>query len=207
MRRIILAGALALLAHSAYAQPTLSQRNVDIVETLYQRNIPLAEGSDDQRRSLTKMIIEQHICEFPLDTYLWKSADPTRPPSKDAIARLFAGKLWSWDWQNGQTRKPQVKVGQTAHDISEQHPIPLSCVDHLGGQEPPGGGNPIPPDLAPVWSAITSLRADVAALQAVLNALADRVAVVESRPIPTVCRAAANLGLVRVPLSCSLGVQ
>jgi len=123
--------------------PEFPQRAQEIVNQLYQRNVALAEGDDDQRRALTRMMIEQIVCEFGTD-YGGKSADPTRPFSKDSIALKTGGKLYSWDWQNGSTRRPQIPPFR--YDISDQTFIPVGCVQHLNQPAP---GTPMPPAPSP----------------------------------------------------------
>lgn len=121
--------------------PTLNQRQVEIIEALYGLNLSLARGSDDDRRVLTRKIAEQFVFEFGPD-YGCKSSTPTNPQSKDAIAKRENNRLYSWDWQNGTTREPQVKVGSVAEDITGQFFIAVTGINHLA-DEPPvdNGGN------------------------------------------------------------------
>lgn len=126
----------------------LPTRILAIINTLYQEHQSLAKGTDDERRALTRMIIEQIVFEFPGQGWGWKSADPTRPPSKDAIARLLPdGHLWCWDWQNGSTRAPISDP--TGEDITGQHFIAVAGVDHLGAEPVPPPKPPIPPTPPP----------------------------------------------------------
>jgi hypothetical protein len=113
----------------------LPQRATDVIRELYERNKPLAQGDDNQRRALTKIIAEQ-ICFDLGPTWGTKRADSGRPPSKDAIAQKQPdGKLFSWDWQNGATREP---IDDPDHvDITGQVFIEVAPVAHLDGQTGP----------------------------------------------------------------------
>jgi len=106
----------------------------------------LAQGSEDDRRTLTLMMAQQARLDLGA-AYGTKRADPGRPPSKDAIAYqdVVNDKLYAWDWQNGSTREPQLHAGDTAGDITGQVFIVVSPVDHLGGEIP----TPMPPTPGP----------------------------------------------------------
>lgn len=147
----------------ATAQPLFPARGADIIDALVLGNANLAHGDDDQRRNLTRMILEQLVCEFPQDTYTWKSADAGRPPSKDALGRLVDGRLWIWDWQNGSTRGRMVVAGQPAHDVTGQHPIAVGCVNHLAPTPPaiyPPESQPrvVPPPIDDVLDELSELQ-------------------------------------------------
>ena len=115
----VLFWSLALGPAWGQSRPVLPARVHQIVVALYTRHTNLAQGTDDQRRQLTRYIIEQTVCEFPGDDYLGKSASPTRPFSKDSIARRVGAHMWGWDWQNGTTRQPNTFPGKPAdHDIT-----------------------------------------------------------------------------------------
>lgn len=146
---IILACSLFLNTGVALAQcPGFPQRGVEIIDVLY--NPQLAQGTDDQRRQLTRTFIEQLVFEFPNAGYVWKSADPGRPPSKDSISILVGGRLCNWDWQNGTSRMRSVVAGQPGDDITGQNPITVPGVNHLASL-PPGPPNPTPtPNPVPV---------------------------------------------------------
>lgn len=125
----------------------LPSRIVEIVNTLYERNIPLAQGSDDQRRILTRWIAEQCCFEFNND---WgtKAQSVNHPQSKDAIAfRLISGAMDVWDWQNGSTRQPQVTPNQPPNypNLFGQFFIQVLPIDHIGVIVAP----PVPPTNPP----------------------------------------------------------
>lgn len=138
----------------ALAQTPVPARVQTIAELLHAKNPVLAMGGDDQRRELTRMIIEQIVYEFPADGWGWKSADPTRPPSKDALA-WKRPELHACDWQDGTTRKPLQPI--RCHAVPEQHFIAVAGVNHLGSSPPPD--NPQPPSDEPVLAKIRETQA------------------------------------------------
>lgn len=155
---------LVLLCAVPAGAQTFPARAQDIVNTLYERNKNLADGTDDERRALTRQIIEQLVCEFPNDGYGGKSADPGRPFSKDAIAQTISGRFIAWDWQNGASRRPQVPIGFT--DITGQNPIPVGCINHLNGGPV---STPVNVDNSSLDDAIAVLTAEQRAFRASLN--------------------------------------
>lgn len=134
---------------SAQVCPGFPARGAQIIDVLAPRYPGgTLSGTDDQRRDLTRAIIEQMVYEMPADGWMWKSADPTRPPSKDSIARLVGGRLCNYDWQSGATRLRQVQPGQIGDDITGQNPIPVAAVNHLTDAPPytpPYTPVPMPP--------------------------------------------------------------
>lgn len=121
----------------------LTQRHIDIIQALYERNIPLANGGEDDRRKLTRMIAEQICLEFG-PKWGVKSTTPNHPQSKDTIVEQNDnGSLNIWDWQNGTTRKPQLRAGQPPDHVEFHHFIEVSPVNHL--QVPSNGDNQNPP--------------------------------------------------------------
>lgn len=194
---MLLAAALlfVLLPILAFAQdrPTLPARIDKIVHSLYQTNTLLANGTDDERRTLTRKINEQIACEFAADGYVWKSADPGRPPSKDSFARQFNGRLYSWDWQDGTTRQPNTYPGKPADwDITGQNPIPVACINHLAKEiivdTPPIIVPPLPPaddTLHSLYAEFQQFKLEVRgqwalATQREADAVAARAAIAES---------------------------
>lgn len=219
---------------SAQAQscPTFPERGVQIIDALY--NPTLAQGTDDQRRTLTKTILEQMVFEMPADGWVWKSASATRPPSKDSLARQIGRQLCNWDWQNGDTRKRSLNAGAEGDDITGQFVIRVKGVNHLGGATPVTPTVPTPVDttetdtLKAQVAALTSLLSQIQqtllahedrlnrivdveptaarldALAAVVTNATERLATLEARPFPTGCQATVNLGFARLPANCQL---
>jgi hypothetical protein len=129
------------------------------------------------------MIIEQIVYEFPDDGYGGKSADKSRPFSKDSIAMLMLdGRLYSCDWQNGATRAPHADLHFEA--ATGQHFIPVPGINHLGTGE--RGPEPEPPTSPPrdKDAAIDALLADIALLRAELAQTNADLASLAGRPLP-----------------------
>lgn len=152
--------------------PTFTQRAADVIDAFlavpyYQG---LAKGTDDNRRELTRAIVEQLMFEFPDAGYCLKSADWGRPQSKDAIGIIIGGVLYGWDWQNGDTRQRQVQVGQQAEDIHAQNPISVTGRNRLGALQT----TPQPPvATVPDDARVRALEAQVAQLQEALGKTTD----------------------------------
>ena len=138
----------------------------DVVRELWKRNKHLSSGSstDEKRRSLTKMIVEQVVYLFG-NNYGWKTAGEGRPPSKDSLARKEEdGRLISWDLFLGTTQEPITDP--VSEDITDQIFISVTPVNHLGStipspKVPPS--NPIPTnnELARLRQEIADLRKEL----------------------------------------------
>jgi hypothetical protein len=174
--------AVLLLSFLALSIPVHAQcpgfpvRGVQIIDTLY--NSALANGTDDQRRDLTRTFIEQLVYEAPAEGWVWKSADPGRPPSKDSIARMIGSVLCNWDWQNGGTRQRSVQAGQLGDNITGQSAILISGVNHIGSGTPSPVPQPGPPvttiiDLSPVLQRLDTLYAQAERIFTADNIAAD----------------------------------
>lgn len=212
-----------------FSCPAFTQHAADVVDAMVPRFAGgRPGGTDDERRELTRSILEQLAFDEPGAGWTWKSADPGRPPSKDAMTMLVGGRLCAWDWQNGSSRARQVQVGQRAEDITGQNPIPVVAKNHLGTTQPPGGGggsevtkaefDALKSQVASLQAQVAQGQADLAAASAELGqakamaadalakaqSAADGVARIDaylgSRPIPVKCRASA----FGIGLSCSL---
>lgn len=166
-RSLVLTLVLGAVAAPAAAQDctqlTLTRAHVEAIDAVY--NPVLAHGDDDARRQQTRMIIEQLAYEHPGEGWVWKSADPGRPPSKDALARMFGARLCIWDWQNGSTRRRAVDVGTPAKDATGQNPIVLVGVNHRGGLEPSSGQPKPAPVVVPAGLDLSEVYRYVAALE------------------------------------------
>lgn len=188
---VVLTLLIATPAHAQDEAPRLPARAVAIVQALYGQRQDLARGTDDQRRQLTRMICEQLRWELG-PAWGHKSADPTRPPSKDAIAyRSPAGLLWGWDWQSGSSREPMVVEGQEAESILGQHFLDVSPgQNHLSAPAQPPA-----PACAAERARIAELEADIYALHTGLGQMGQErdearaeLEALKARPAPT-CRA------------------
>jgi hypothetical protein len=91
----------------------------------------LHAGSDNDRRTGTRLIIEQIVFSHPGQGYGWKASSPNNPPSKDAMARQVDGKLYYVDLVDGTTRQLANLDGEMK-DITGQHFIDVAGVNHLG---------------------------------------------------------------------------
>lgn len=114
---------------------TFPQAAYEIVVELYNRNVALAQGSDDHRRELTKMMAE--TMAYRLDRR-WgvKRTASGHPQSKDSLCfSLGGGAFDAYDWQNGSTRRVQINTGSspTWPNVSNQVFIPVDPKDWLGG--------------------------------------------------------------------------
>jgi hypothetical protein len=188
---LVVALALILIVGvSASAQgPPVPDRVRTIVFALYNEHTDLAKGDDDARRSLTKMIAEQIVYEFPADGWGWKSASPTRPPSKDCFARRGPGYFVCYDWQNGTTRAPRWPF--ITNDITGQHWIDVTGRNHLGTDSPDLPDPPDPPvdealvkRVAALEQLVASQGAALVELSERLGALVARVTALEQAPPP-----------------------
>jgi hypothetical protein len=111
--------------------PAMTKRQAEIIQLIYERNKILANGTDDQRRLLTRTIAEQWCYEFG-SNHGTKSQFRDYPQSKDALAVQDNDRLYGWDWQNGTTRAPQVKEGSPSIDMTGQYFIRVTAINHLG---------------------------------------------------------------------------
>jgi hypothetical protein len=96
----------------------------------------LHAGSDADRRTGTRLIIEQIVFSHPGQGYGWKASSPNNPPSKDAMARQVGGKLYYVDLIDGTTRQLANLDGEM-EDITGQYFIDVAGVNHLGAAPVP----------------------------------------------------------------------
>jgi hypothetical protein len=165
-----------------------------IVETLYERNLKLAESPhDDDRRILARMIAEQVRFELG-DEWGWKSNHGVGvSPSKDAIAQRIGPlrlnerqPLHIWDLFNGDSRKPYTFP---LSKVSEQFFIPVEPVNHLAVVKFPEPKEPKAPSVPNVGSIVLNLGPIIEPLLAEIDALKTRVAVLENK-VPAAAPAA-----------------
>jgi len=109
-----------------------------IVSALYTAHMELARGTDEQRRALTKMIVQTIASRFG-PRWGTKATSRNAPQSKDSIAwDNMDGTFDSWDWQNGTTKAPQIYDGipPTYPRIGNQFFINVEPFDHLAPAGP-----------------------------------------------------------------------
>lgn len=150
----------------------LSQKHVDIVETLYGMNMELAKGSEEQRRELTKKIDEQICFDFGKRWGMKaRAGGNVNNASKDSIGYLEDdGTVSVWDWQNGTTREPQIHAGKNpdySHlPTSEAKFIEVDAVNHLSSVPDNGDdeSDPFVEVLVEIKNDLKDVRADVTRL-------------------------------------------
>jgi hypothetical protein len=180
-------------------------RAQEIIHALYELHLPLARGSEEDRRLLTRTIAEQ-IC-FELGP-LWgcKKASPSRPQSKDSIAFNAPSGMVTFDWQNGSTREPLVPPRfWSADELTrtnggfQQVFIPVTPADHLGVKpEPPAMPPPISAPPAPAPTVVPSLS-DYHELLRRLNLMESRIIALENKSLPRYVATFFGIKLVSVP--------
>lgn len=117
----------------------LTERQLVIVQTLAEQHPDWANGDDNERRKLAKVIAEQLCFEFGPE-WGWKSNHGNTEkdaPSKDAIAKrrgpYTPGRqlLFIFDLFNGGTRKPNRPCVSGPEDEANQFFIPVEPKNHL----------------------------------------------------------------------------
>jgi hypothetical protein len=113
----------------------IPQKVKDNIQALYERHKDLAEGDDDDRRALMRLIAEQNAFDLG-ERYGWKASTPTNPPSKDATAYTYKGEVYVADVFNGTTRQPSIP-DEYERTNPRQHFIAMTPINHLGEAPPP----------------------------------------------------------------------
>lgn len=135
---------------------------VEAIRAIWQAHQGLASGSDDDRRALTRKMAEQLATLDP--RWGTKSADPGRPPSKDAVAYPVGDRLFAWDTINGSTRQVSVTAGQEGEDITGQTFIPVTPTNHLGTAPVPQTPPVVTFDLGPLVDKVEDIDARVTSI-------------------------------------------
>lgn len=188
---------------------TLTQRHVEIIWELYRRDLDLAKGNDDQRRQLTRKIAEQINFEFG-PRWGTKSTTVNHPPSKDAIVyKNDNGTVDIWDWQNGDSRQPQVHEGKAADYKNMDHFfLKVDAVNHLGSVvvnppvvPPTGPPSTNPPSNPPVDESdikkillalenakenLADVRVQMSAIQGLVGEMKYMLDVIKNQPFPDI---------------------
>jgi hypothetical protein len=158
-----------------------------IVQALYERNLDLAHGNDDQRRALILKCAQQ-VC-FELGAQ-WgtKKSSAGNPPSKDALAHFDGVTLYGADCFDGTTRKPSVP--DAMEPLPGQVFIAVTPLDWLGEPTPPP---PPDGDIAALKVKFAKLDAEIREMWPVIKQLNDdaanhgeRLHALENKPPPVV---------------------
>lgn len=159
--------------------------------------VPTGEPSDAYEERLRQWSIrfaEQVAFELPGQGYGVKRANPTRPISKDTLAREFDGRLVIWDlFTGGGTGNPRLNDDPDSEDITGQYvetrPEYFQPRNHLGpvvvvppAPPPAPPVPPTPPPAAPIELALMLARLD--AVAADLIAVRQMVEDLATRPAP-----------------------
>lgn len=164
---------------NAFAQscPPFPTRGKQIINSFLDQSkyLLMAQGSDDDRRVLTKAIAEQ--MRFDLGSWSVKSADKNRPQSKDSLALPMSGgpAFCNYDWQNGSTRRA-YDVIEGAY-IADQNLLPTAAVNHLGGPPQTPVVDPAVPDIA----VTDALAARISSLEVILRQVSAQLAGADAR--------------------------
>ncbi len=165
----------------------MPQRGVDIVNSMYSKFTSLANGSEDQRRQLTRMIVQQFKFEMPVLEWGCKATSNGAPQGKDGIAlRQSTGLLDIWDWQDGGTRKPILRAGPPDYPNENQYFIQVDAKNWLGetppAEEPDDEDDDEPEHSSTLTQTINEMKGLLHAQNELLLALADRVTILSSKP-------------------------
>lgn len=150
----------------------LPPRAFEIVNIMYNANIGMAtSGGDDDRRHLTRMMVEQIAYELG-PVWGCKARDSRAPQSADTIAfKINDFTMDLWDWQNGTTLAPQLLPNQlpTYPNYTGAYFITVDPINHLNVGAPPVV---IPPNPNPTYNfsdlikAVGELNGNIIKLQA-----------------------------------------
>lgn len=158
-------------------------RGVEIIDAFLERAEyrMLAQGSEDDRRTLTRRIAQQ--LRFELGPgWGTKKAGEGNPQSKDAVAFSQPPALVCWDWQNGTTRARQVQAGELATDIHDQFFIDVEPINVLSiPSSEPVPTTPVPDGWEPIALQLDGLRRDIVELRNELNATTTTINQIKAR--------------------------
>lgn len=111
-------------------------------------SMPEGEEAEKRARDWTLGLCSQLAFSHPNQGYGSKQADPTRPPSKDAIAQQSGSTLLAWDMLTGAgTGSPSLVQNPDSMDVTGQVFLPVTPADMLSGAAAPptgGGGGSTP---------------------------------------------------------------
>lgn len=147
------------------------KRGVEIIDAFLsaRQYQDLANGSEFDRRLLTRLIAEQMAFELSPDWGL-KAQSPDHPQSKDSLAFTLStednSSFLVWDWQNGNTRERQITDQTPGVEITGQLFIPVEPRDVLGRRTREN-----PPDLGDILTLLQKIAQDEASIIRVLESL------------------------------------
>jgi hypothetical protein len=112
------------------------------------------EAFEERARQWTIGLCEQCAFSAPGEGWGCKRADPTRPISKDVLAKADAGRLLGWDLLIGTgTGQPVETADPDSMDLTgqffEDRPEFFQPTDHVGGSVEPPVEPPVPPTPGP----------------------------------------------------------
>ncbi len=131
---------------------SLPPRVLEIVRALYAAYVTLANGSDDDRRALTRMIAEQ--VRFELGPgWGCKATTATSPQAQSRIAFVGPEGLVAWRWQDNDGSVTGVPNSPLPNPPMEalplQHFIEVDPINHLAPAPGPAPAPGAPPTPAP----------------------------------------------------------
>jgi hypothetical protein len=124
---------------------------IKTVRTRYVAVFPVPQGEpgpafEEQVRQWSIRFAEQVAYDVPGQGYGTKRASPTRPISKDSLARNAGDTLLSWDLLIGAgTGQPRLIDDPDSKDITGQVFVRVTPTNHVAGAPPP----PDPPTEPP----------------------------------------------------------
>lgn len=206
-----------LYASVVSAQPRFEDKHADLLQA-YVNKFGLPELNDDKARDWTRHLAEQFVFNFPTEGWGHKSGGNGRPPSTDVIARQCCGGFWGYDLILNQGIPSQSLIPRPGVlNLAGQAFIPVTGNNHIGDvvnpPTPPTPPPPVPPvdTLTPrvleLEQRVSGLLNIVEGLLVKVNELnrqhfelsdyarasaadlGNRMNIIESKPIPTGCRA------------------
>jgi hypothetical protein len=143
--------------------------------TAFAAAFPMTTVADeDGRRAWTWKLAQTFAARFPAQGWGTKRASSTRPLSKDAVARIVDGIIWSWDVVTGGNDPLKLNPNADAENISAsgQVFVPVDAHDWIGGTvEPPVEPEVPGPEVPPTTPPDADLVARVKALEEAVVAL------------------------------------
>src|SRR5262245_55363145 len=105
------------------------QRIYEIVLLFYNDNVLMAQGTDNQVRKLTEMMVEQIAYEFGPK---WSLKESGTQRSKAAIMYCDPVNVWAYYWQNPISKRPASPPEFEYSEIDRTLLVAVERTDHLG---------------------------------------------------------------------------